>query len=99
MVCWTARGENVAAECEDADRLDRGPTHLHKQRNATHTLTLHFKAWACCLKKKVSCILREMTKAKAFSSLHVEEALCKHISSDPVRSYIYCQKIVIPCLC
>lgn len=41
ILAWCAgqaRGENVAAECEDADRLDRGPTHLHKQRNATqHT--------------------------------------------------------------
>lgn len=55
MVCWTARGENVAAECEDADRLDRGPTHLHKQRNATQRNThtnITFQSMGMLLKKK-----------------------------------------------
>lgn len=39
MACPTARGANVAAECEDADRFDRGPTHLQEPRNTRSNIT------------------------------------------------------------
>lgn len=90
MACWTARGANLAAECEDADRFDRGPTHLHKPCNtrtniASQTMSMLLKHFS---KDKAFFHFKRNDQREAFSFLHVEKTLCKHISSDPVWSYI-----------
>lgn len=73
-------GENVAAECEDADQLDRGPTHWHRPHNAhTHTnITSH----------SMGTLLKISLRTRVPLVLHVGEAFCKHMSSDPVQKIL-----------
>ncbi len=85
------RGENVAAECEDADRLDRGPrtrtdtqhTHLH-----WHYISQRVHAVENLPEDKSFPHFKGNDRGKAFRFLHAEEALCRRISSDPVQSLL-----------